>query len=145
MKDARTRARRTAKEDAKARANLNTIPADLIGTGGKKMEKDREREREERGRSEPRSLECPKVRSANKRDERKREIKIRADQTVLQPCPRRWTKERQTGKEETKYRRGRRRDKRKKNGEEDPGTRMQIDAVTHDATARESHTKSRRS
>lgn len=63
------------------------------GFNRNRREKDREREREERGRSEPRSLECPKVRSANKRDERKREIKIRADQTVLQPCPRRWTKE----------------------------------------------------
>lgn len=91
------------------------------GFNRNRREKDRGREREERGRSEPRSLECPKVRSANKRDERKREIKIRADQTVLQPCPRRWTKERQTGKEETKYRRGRRRDKRKKKRRRRPG------------------------
>lgn len=73
MKDARTRARRAAKEDAKARANLNTIPADLIGTGGKKIEKERERGEGKVGTAFARVSESAKCKQKRREKERNKD------------------------------------------------------------------------
>lgn len=154
MKDARTRDGERKKEDAKARSNLNTIRADLIGTTVGAWA----------------ALGCPKVRGANKRDERparRREKERDRNKDRRQNGSNRSSsavggKKGESGKrkrtadsrntKEGERRTGR--DRRKINGdrrwaegesEEDRGqTRMQMDAVTHDATARGSHTKSRR-
>lgn len=117
--------------------------ADLIGTGEKKIEKERERGEGKVGTAFARVSESAKCKQKRREKERNK------DQERIKPSSNRVHvagQKRQTGKEETKYRRRRRRrDKRKKKKRRRrPGTRMQIDAVTHDATARKSHTKSRR-
>lgn len=98
---------------------------------------------------------CPKVRGANKREEaRRREEESKGTERIKN----RWKKvdaegenKQETEKElEKKEAKNERRDEERTEGRMNdvggggrPGIRMQIDVVTHDATARESHTKSR--